>query len=84
MFISSIAFLFSLFRICSVSSDDIKRNPIDIKKKPNALSRIGLFIFFELFWEKWVVMDSNHRRHSQQIYSLPHLATLVTTQTLCS
>ena len=22
-------------------------------------------------------MDSNHRRHSQQIYSLPHLATLV-------
>ena len=34
---------------------------------------------FELFWEKWVVMDSNHRRHSQQIYSLPHLATLVTT-----
>ena len=36
---------------------------------------------FELFWEKWVVMDSNHRRHSQQIYSLPHLATLVTTQT---
>ena len=37
---------------------------------------------FELFWEKWVVMDSNHRRHSQQIYSLPHLATLVTTQSL--
>ncbi len=34
------------------------------------------------FWEKWVVMDSNHRRHSQQIYSLPHLATLVTTQKL--
>ena len=30
----------------------------------------------------WVVMDSNHRRHSQQIYSLPHLATLVTTQML--
>ena len=29
----------------------------------------------------WVVMDSNHRRHRQQIYSLPHLATLVTTQT---
>ena len=25
---------------------------------------------FELFWEMWVVMDSNHRRHSQQIYSL--------------
>jgi hypothetical protein len=24
-------------------------------------------------------MDSNHRRQSQQIYSLPHLATLVTT-----
>ena len=33
---------------------------------------------------KWVVMDSNHRRHRQQIYSLPHLATLVTTLTfLC-
>ena len=29
---------------------------------------------------KWVVMDSNHRRHRQQIYSLPHLATLVTTR----
>ena len=28
----------------------------------------------------WVVMDSNHRRHRQQIYSLPHLATLVTTR----
>ena len=28
---------------------------------------------------RWVVMDSNHRRQSQQIYSLPHLATLVTT-----
>ena len=27
-------------------------------------------------------MDSNHRRHRQQIYSLPHLATLVTTQSL--
>ena len=27
-------------------------------------------------------MDSNHRRHSQQIYSLPHLATLVTTRKL--
>ena len=25
-------------------------------------------------------MDSNHRRHRQQIYSLPHLATLVTTR----
>ena len=32
---------------------------------------------------KWVVMDSNHRRHRQQIYSLPHLATLVTTLTFC-
>ena len=32
---------------------------------------------------KWVVMDSNHRRHRQQIYSLPHLATLVTTPQLC-
>ena len=51
-------------------------------KKSDSLSKTGLLIFFELFWEKWVVMDSNHRRHSQQIYSLPHLATLVTTQKL--
>ena len=54
------------------------------KEKSDSLSKTGLLNFFELFWEKWVVMDSNHRRHSQQIYSLPHLATLVTTQTLCS
>ena len=27
----------------------------------------------------WVVMDSNHRSKKQQIYSLPHLATLETT-----
>ena len=27
-------------------------------------------------------MDSNHRRHRQQIYSLPHLATLVTARFL--
>ena len=27
----------------------------------------------------WVVMDSNHRSYKQQIYSLPHLATLETT-----
>ena len=52
------------------------------KKKSDFLSKTGLLNFFELFWEKWVVMDSNHRRHSQQIYSLPHLATLVTTQKL--
>ena len=51
-------------------------------KKSDSLSKTGLLNFFELFWEKWVVMDSNHRRHSQQIYSLPHLATLVTTQKL--
>ena len=25
----------------------------------------------------WAMMDSNHRRYYQQIYSLPHLATLV-------
>ena len=28
----------------------------------------------------WVVMDSNHRSKKQQIYSLPHLATLETTR----
>ena len=36
---------------------------------------------FNLFWNivaaLWGKMDSNHRRRSQQIYSLPHLATLV-------
>ncbi len=26
--------------------------------------------------KEWARMDSNHRRQSQQIYSLPHLATL--------
>ena len=30
----------------------------------------------------WVVMDSNHRSKKQQIYSLPHLATLETTRHL--
>ena len=34
-------------------------------------------MLIHLFAILWVVMDSNHRRHSQQIYSLPHLATLV-------
>ena len=29
---------------------------------------------FRLFW--WGKVDSNHRRHCQQIYSLSHLATL--------
>ena len=52
------------------------------KKKSGSLSKVGLLNFWVIFWEKWVVMDSNHRRHSQQIYSLPHLATLVTTQKL--
>ena len=37
-------------------------------------------MLIHLFRVLWVVMDSNHRRHRQQIYSLPHLATLVTTQ----
>ena len=32
----------------------------------------------------WVVMDSNHRSETQQIYSLPHLATLETTLFLSS
>ena len=52
------------------------------RKKSGSLSKVGLLNFWVIFWEKWVVMDSNHRRHSQQIYSLPHLATLVTTQKL--
>ena len=32
------------------------------------LPRLGIFV--------WVRMDSNHRSRRQQIYSLPHLATL--------
>ncbi len=31
----------------------------------------------------WARMDSNHRRYNQQIYSLPHLATLVLAQKHC-
>ena len=54
-----------------------------MKRKSPALSLESRTLkFLSYFWEKWVVMDSNHRRHSQQIYSLPHLATLVTTQKL--
>ena len=53
------------------------------KKEVRTLKKDSDSKSFELFWEKWVVMDSNHRRHSQQIYSLPHLATLVTTHALC-
>ena len=46
--------------------------------------QLGRLVLYQLSYfrkdkVKWVVMDSNHRRHSQQIYSLPHLATLVTT-----
>ena len=51
-------------------------------KKSDSHDENRIFISLSYFWEKWVVMDSNHRRHSQQIYSLPHLATLVTTQKL--
>ena len=32
------------------------------------------------FKKWWVGMDSNHRRYNQQIYSLPHLATLEPTR----
>ena len=46
--------------------------------------QLGRLVLYQLSYfrklKEWVVMDSNHRRHSQQIYSLPHLATLVTTQ----
>ncbi len=46
--------------------------------------QLGRLVLYKLAisattYKKWVVMDSNHRRRSQQIYSLPHLATLVTT-----
>ena len=51
-------------------------------KNPILMMKTGSLYLWVIFWEKWVVMDSNHRRHSQQIYSLPHLATLVTTQKL--
>ena len=32
---------------------------------------------------EWVVVDSNHRRRCQQIYSLPPLATRETTHIIC-
>ena len=38
-----------------------------------------LIVHCQLSW--WGKMDSNHRRRSQQIYSLPHLATLVLPRT---
>ena len=49
--------------------------------------QLGRLVLYQLSYfrkdkVKCVVMDSNHRRHSQQIYSLPHLANLVTTQSL--
>ena len=56
-------------------------NPRPPAWKASALST-ELFPLVPTF--KWVVMDSNHRRHRQQIYSLPHLATLVTTLTFMS
>ena len=43
------------------------------KKKPNPHEGFGGVCV------EWVVMDSNHRSKKQQIYSLPHLATLETT-----
>ena len=51
--------------------------------------QLGRLVLYQLSYfrkstTEWVVMDSNHRRHSQQIYSLPHLATLVTTLILTS
>ena len=74
----SIAFPFIYYSISFLlkSVDSIKT------KNPIFLTKNRIFISLSYFWEKWVVMDSNHRRHSQQIYSLPHLATLVTTQKL--
>ena len=48
------------------------------QKNPDFVGNLDSFIT-SYVGKKWVVMDSNHRRHSQQIYSLPHLATLVTT-----
>ena len=56
--------------------DILKREKVRLSLESRTLK------FLSYFWEQWVVMDSNHRRHSQQIYSLPHLATLVTTQKL--
>ena len=50
------------------------------KSAPPKCKRGVSTLLIHLFRVLWVVMDSNHRRHRQQIYSLPHLATLVTTQ----
>ena len=44
---------------------------MESKKNPNSLQRKELRI-------RWGVEDSNLRRLSQQIYSLPHLTTLET------
>ncbi len=56
------------------------------KKKICTMHRKVTLCRFQLHRKflKWVVMDSNHRRQSQQIYSLPHLATLVTTLAICN
>ena len=54
------------------------------KSAPPKCKRGVSTMLIHLFRVLWVVMDSNHRRHRQQIYSLPHLATLVTTRQLLS
>ena len=57
---------------------------MQIRQNRLATKQIGFSIIRPSFYKegnkkKWVVMDSNHRSKKQQIYSLPHLATLETT-----
>ena len=77
-FLQSIAFPFIYYSVSFL----LKNCGSYKNKKSDSHNENRIFISLSYFWEKWVVMDSNHRRHSQQIYSLPHLATLVTTQKL--
>ena len=51
-------------------------NPRPPAWKASALSTELLSQGFALLTPMWVRMDSNHRSRRQQIYSLPHLATL--------
>ena len=55
----------------------------EVRTRDPQLGRLMLYqlSYFRLSW--WGEQDSNLRRHRQQIYSLPQLATLVSPQLLC-
>ena len=60
----------------SLLSERRDSNPRPPAWKASALSTELLSQGFALLTPMWVRMDSNHRSRRQQIYSLPHLATL--------